>query len=67
MKAQSPFDYTFFVGYTNDAMAYFQTIQAATEGGYGAVSATQVEVGAGERLVNRALISLLYQGGRIEH
>ncbi len=65
LKARSPIRNTFFVGYTNDALAYFPTIQATTEGGYGAAARTQVEVGAGERLVNRALINLLYMAGKI--
>jgi len=60
LKEESKFDHTFFVGYTNDALAYFPTIKATTEGGYGAATATRVEVGAGERLVNRALINLYY-------
>ena len=64
-KCRSPFEYTFFVGYSNDALGYFPTIQSTTEGGYGASSATRVEVGAGEQLVSRALINLLYQGGNI--
>ncbi|MCK4344052.1 MAG: hypothetical protein KAX05_02110, partial [Bacteroidales bacterium] len=61
----SPFKHTFFVGYCNDMLGYFPTIQSTTEGGYGATSATHVEVGAGEHLVNRALINLLYQAGKI--
>ncbi len=65
LKSRSPIKHTFFVGYTNDALAYFPTIQATTEGGYGAAARTQVEVGAGERLVNRALINLLYMAGKI--
>ncbi|MEX2016659.1 MAG: hypothetical protein WD873_08445, partial [Candidatus Hydrogenedentales bacterium] len=60
LKERSRFPHTFFIGYTNDALAYFPTIQATTEGGYGAESATRVEVGAGEYLVNRALINLYY-------
>lgn len=60
LKERSRFPHTFFIGYTNDALAYFPTIQATTEGGYGAESATRVEVGAGEHLVNRALINLYY-------
>ena len=65
LKARSQFEHTFFVGYTNDALGYFPTIQATTEGGYGAASSTRVEVGAGERLVDRALINLLYQANKV--
>ncbi|MCH8316730.1 MAG: hypothetical protein IIA64_12225 [Planctomycetes bacterium] len=65
LKQRSRFQHTFFVGYCNGALGYFPTIQAATEGGYGAASATRVEVGAGERLVNRALINLYYQADKI--
>lgn len=60
LKRRSRFENTFFIGYCNDALRYFPTIQACTEGGYGAASATIVEVGAGEKLVNRALINLYY-------
>jgi len=65
LKRHSPFKHTFFIGYCNDMLGYFPTIQATIEGEYGAASATYVEIGAGERLVNRALINLLYQGNRI--
>ena len=41
------------MGYTNGTFGYFPTIAAAVRGGYGANStATQVEVGAGERMMN---------------
>jgi len=65
LKARSQFEHTFFVGYTNGALGYFPTIRATTEGGYGAATSTRVEVGAGERLVDRALINLYYQAGNI--
>ena len=65
LKSRSGVKHTFFVGYTNDALFYFPTIQSTTEGGYGAAARTQVEVGAGERLVNRALINLFYLAGKI--
>lgn len=65
LKERSPFKYTFFIGYCNDQLYYFPTIQSTIKGGYGAASATQVEIGAGEYLVNRALINLLYQGKKI--
>ena len=65
LKSRSKFKNTMFVGYCNGSLAYFPTIKACTEGGYGAASATRVEVGAGEMLVNRALINLYYQAGMI--
>jgi hypothetical protein len=70
LKTRSRIANTLFVGYCNRRLRYFPTIQATTEGGYGAgrygtSSATQVEVGAGERLVNRALINLYQQAGLI--
>jgi Neutral/alkaline non-lysosomal ceramidase, N-terminal len=49
----------FFLGYANGYAGYFPTIQAATEGGYGAASATTwVEVGAGERMVYHAVVTI---------
>jgi hypothetical protein len=70
LESRSRIRHTLFVGYTNQRLRYFPTIQACTEGGYGAgrygqSSATQVEVGAGERLVDRALVNLYYQAGLI--
>lgn len=67
LKRESKIKHTFFVGYTNRRLRYFPTIKACTEGGYGASSATIVEVGAGELLVGRALINLYYQAGLIRH
>jgi hypothetical protein len=65
LKSASKIPNTFFIGYCNGRLRYFPTMQACTEGGYGTASATQVEVGAGERLVNRAIINLHYQAGKI--
>ena len=64
-KRRSQLKNTIFVGYCNDRLRYFPTIQACTEGGYGTAFATQVEVGAGEKLVNRALVNLYYQASMI--
>jgi hypothetical protein len=58
-------DNTLFVGYTNGALGYFPTIRAAAEGGYGGNEATIVEVGAGDRLVSRALIDLFRLLGKL--
>lgn len=65
LKRESLIENTLFVGYTNGELGYFPTIRAAAEGGYGADEATVVEVGAGERLVDLALIGLLRQSGRL--
>lgn len=47
----------FFVGYCNGYHQYFPTIEAAAEGGYGADErVAPAELGAGEALMNRALI-----------
>jgi hypothetical protein len=56
---QCPADNCLFLGYTNGYYGYFPTIQAASEGGYGATSATTwVQVGAGEEMVNHALANV---------
>ncbi len=48
-----------FLGYTNGYHQYFPTIEAVAEGGYGAdPEVSPVEVGAGERMMDRALIYL---------
>ena len=64
-KRESRVKDTVFAGYTNGALGYFPTIRAAAEGGYGATEATIVEVGAGERLVSRALIDLYSLLGKL--
>jgi hypothetical protein len=65
LKQQSMVRNTIFVGYTNGALGYFPTIRAAAEGGYGGKEATLVEVGAGEKLVSRALVNLHHQLGKL--
>ena len=56
-RARCPVSTALFFGYTNGYHGYFPTIGAASRGGYGAASAsTWVEVGAGERMVDWALI-----------
>ena len=65
LKQESVVAHTLFVGYSNGHLGYFPTIKAAAEGGYGANSSTIVEVGAGERLVNLALINLGYLSGQL--
>ena len=56
----------FFFGYCNGYHQYFPTIEAAAEGGYGAdATVAPAEVGAGERVMDRALIRLYQMMGRI--
>ena len=56
-RARCPVSDCFFLGYANGYFGYFPTIRAATEGGYGAASgSTWIEPGAGERMVDHAVI-----------
>ncbi len=56
----------FFLGYANGYTGYFPTIHAASEGGYGTASATTwVEVGAGERMVDAALVRTFEMLGKL--
>lgn len=65
-RARCPVQSCFFLGYTNGYYGYFPTIQAATEGGYGAQSATTwVQVGAGEQMVNHGVIEIDRMLGRL--
>ncbi|MDE2850737.1 MAG: neutral/alkaline non-lysosomal ceramidase N-terminal domain-containing protein [Acidobacteriota bacterium] len=63
LRAEAQVPHVFFAGYTNGELAYFPTIAAAAQGGYGGREATIVEVGAGEKLVDLAAISILEQAG----
>ncbi|MFO0888446.1 MAG: hypothetical protein U0790_04780 [Isosphaeraceae bacterium] len=54
-------------GYCNGHLLYFPTIEAVSEGGYGAdARVSPVEAGAGEALMNRALINIYRALGKIE-
>lgn len=56
----------FFFGYSNGYHQYFPTIEACAEGGYGAdPPVAPAAVGAGEELMNRALLWLYQMRGRI--
>jgi len=58
-RNQCPVRDCFFLGYTNGYFDYFPTILAASQGGYGAGdSNTYVAVGAGERMLDHALIRI---------
>jgi hypothetical protein len=61
LKRRARLEHLFFLGYCNDYHQYYPTIEAASEGGYGTQPAVSpAELGAGERVMDRALI-LLYQ------
>jgi hypothetical protein len=56
----------FFLGYANGYYGYFPTLKAASEGGYGTASATTwIEVGAGEQMVDHALMRTYEMLGRL--
>jgi hypothetical protein len=58
-RDRCPVRRTFFVGYANGYYDYFPTVKAASEGGYGAGdSDTYIAVGAGERMLNQALVRI---------
>jgi len=65
LKQRSPVPNTLLVGYTEGYHAYFPTIRDAAAGGYGGKTATYVEVGAGERLTNAALVELYRMTGKL--
>jgi neutral ceramidase len=59
LKRRARLAHLFFLGYCNDYQQYFPTIEAAAEGGYGAAAGVSTaEVGAGEQMMNHALLQL---------
>jgi hypothetical protein len=65
-RARSPQPNTYLLGYADGAFGYFPTLAAAVRGGYGANStATQVEVGTDERLLDAGLVSLYELLGKL--
>ena len=67
LKQRARLKQLFFFGYCNGYHQYFPTIEAVAEGGYGADSTVSpVEVGAGERLMDTALIWLWQMRGKIK-
>jgi hypothetical protein len=65
-RERCPAPNAFFLGYTNGYFGYFPTITEAVQGGYGATNtSTWVEVGAGERMVDRAVIRIYEMLGRL--
>ena len=70
LRARSPFQTTLLLGYSMSAghewTGYIPTIEAAVQGGYGASYNTHIEPGAGEVMVDRAVIDLYRALGEIE-
>lgn len=65
-RDRCPVPDAFFLGYANGYYGYFPTLKAASEGGYGAAGATTwIEVGAGERMVDHALVRTYELLGRL--
>jgi hypothetical protein len=65
-RNRCPVPDAFFMGYSNGDFGYFPTVLAASRGGYGAAStSTSVEVGAGERMVNQALVRVYEMLGQL--
>src|SRR5205085_10775967 len=59
LRRRARLDHLLFLGYCNDYQQYFPTVEAAAEGGYGATPPVALaEVGAGERVIDRALVHL---------
>ncbi|MBM4005153.1 MAG: hypothetical protein FJ295_18000 [Planctomycetes bacterium] len=66
LRERARVEQLFFFGYCNGYHQYFPTIEAASEGGYGAdQQVAPVEVGAGEALMNAALIWLFQMQGKL--
>jgi hypothetical protein len=65
LKERSYVKDTLFFGYCNGHHLYFPTIEAASEGGYGGEAAVApVEIGAGEQMMNQALINIYTMLGK---
>jgi hypothetical protein len=66
LKRRARLEHLFFLGYCNDYQQYFPTIEAVAEKGYGTDPAVApAEIGAGERIMDRALIHLFQMRGLI--
>jgi hypothetical protein len=65
LKARSYVKHTLFFGYCNGHGMYFPTIEAASEGGYGAdAGVSLVELGGPERMMDQALLNIYRLQGK---
>jgi neutral ceramidase len=66
LRRRARLDHLLFCGCCNDYQQYFPTIEAVAEGGYGtAPPVAMAEVGAGERVADRALKRLFQLRGMV--
>jgi hypothetical protein len=66
LKRRARLPHLFVLGYCNDYQQYFPTVQAVSEGGYGTgLPVSVAELGAGERVADRALIHLYQLRGMV--
>lgn len=66
LKRRARLEHLFFLGYCNDYQQYFPTIEAVSEGGYGTEPpVSPAEIGAGEKIMDRALIHLYQMRGQL--
>ena len=67
LKERARVKQLFFFGYCDGYHQYFPTIEAVAEGGYGADNAVApAEVGAGEKVMNTALVWIYQMLGKIK-
>ena len=65
LRERSGLPHALVFGYCNGHFLYFPTIEAAAEGGYGAdPQMSPIALGAGERMIDRALINLFRLRGK---
>lgn len=66
LRRRARLEHVLFLGYCNDYHQYFPTIEAVAEGGYGAdATVAPVTIGAGERIMDQALIDLFEMQGKL--
>ncbi len=70
LRDKSEIANSFLFGYTYSAggewIGYVPTLKAATEGGYGAGYNTNIEVGAGEAMIDRHIVNLFTLMGKLK-